>query len=712
MKKILPKFFLLCALSGLVALIVSSGLLDQLSFEILKAKQNEFISYRVENPFFVASAFLGLYILVAALSLPGALPMTLAGGAIFGLWQGALLVSAGSSIGATLAAASSRYLLRDWIESKYGNQLAPIHAGLERQGSLFLLSIRLVPLFPFFLVNLLMGLTRMPLRNFFFVSILGMAPATILFVNAGTELASLESPTGILSPRILFSLAALGIFPWLAKAFVSLLESRRVYARFQKPKKFDYNMIVIGAGAAGLVSSLIAATLRARVLLIEKHKMGGDCLNTGCVPSKAIIRSAKLVHQAKNSSALGLSPVEIPVDFAKVMDRVTSVVRAIEPHDSVERYTKLGVECLAGNACLIDPWTVEVDGKKLTTRNIILASGAEPALPTFPGLDQVKFFTTDTLWNLRELPKRLLILGGGPIGCELAQAFSRLGARVTQVEANDRILAREDSDVAEVVTERFRSEGIEILARHRALRFEQKGDSGIAVLETNGQEKRVEFDAVLIALGRKARTKGFGLEALGVQLKKSGEIEADSFLRTNFPNIYVCGDATGPYQFTHMAAHQAWFASINALFAPFWKFKVDYRIVPWCTYTDPEVARVGLSESEAKSKGIQVDVTKYGIDDLDRAIADGETHGFVKVLTQPGSDKILGATIVGAHAGEILIEFVTAMKFGIGLGKILQTIHSYPTFAEANKFAAGVWRKERAPEGLLRILGKIHSARR
>jgi pyruvate/2-oxoglutarate dehydrogenase complex dihydrolipoamide dehydrogenase (E3) component len=567
-------------------------------------------------------------------------------------------------------------------------------------------------LFPFFLVNLLMGLTRMPLRNFFFVSILGMAPATILFVNAGTELASLESPTGILSPRILFSLAALGIFPWLAKAFVSLLESRRVYARFQKPKKFDYNMIVIGAGAAGLVSSLIAATLRARVLLIEKHKMGGDCLNTGCVPSKAIIRSAKLVHQAKNSSALGLSPVEIPVDFAKVMDRVTSVVRAIEPHDSVERYTKLGVECLAGNACLIDPWTVEVDGKKLTTRNIILASGAEPALPTFPGLDQVKFFTTDTLWNLRELPKRLLILGGGPIGCELAQAFSRLGARVTQVEANDRILAREDSDVAEVVTERFRSEGIEILARHRALRFEQKGDSGIAVLETNGQEKRVEFDAVLIALGRKARTKGFGLEALGVQLKKSGEIEADSFLRTNFPNIYVCGDATGPYQFTHMAAHQAWFASINALFAPFWKFKVDYRIVPWCTYTDPEVARVGLSESEAKSKGIQVDVTKYGIDDLDRAIADGETHGFVKVLTQPGSDKILGATIVGAHAGEILIEFVTAMKFGIGLGKILQTIHSYPTFAEANKFAAGVWRKERAPEGLLRILGKIHSARR
>jgi pyruvate/2-oxoglutarate dehydrogenase complex dihydrolipoamide dehydrogenase (E3) component len=440
--------------------------------------------------------------------------------------------------------------------------------------------------------------------------------------------------------------------------------------------------------------------------------MGGDCLNTGCVPSKAIIRSAKLVHQAKNSSALGLSPVEIPVDFAKVMDRVTSVVRAIEPHDSVERYTKLGVECLAGNACLIDPWTVEVDGKKLTTRNIILASGAEPALPTFPGLDQVKFFTTDTLWNLRELPKRLLILGGGPIGCELAQAFSRLGARVTQVEANDRILAREDSDVAEVVTERFRSEGIEILARHRALRFEQKGDSGIAVLETNGQEKRVEFDAVLIALGRKARTKGFGLEALGVQLKKSGEIEADSFLRTNFPNIYVCGDATGPYQFTHMAAHQAWFASINALFAPFWKFKVDYRIVPWCTYTDPEVARVGLSESEAKSKGIQVDVTKYGIDDLDRAIADGETHGFVKVLTQPGSDKILGATIVGAHAGEILIEFVTAMKFGIGLGKILQTIHSYPTFAEANKFAAGVWRKERAPEGLLRILGKIHSARR
>lgn len=482
---------------------------------------------------------------------------------------------------------------------------------------------------------------------------------------------------------------------------------------YSKPSRFDRNLIVIGAGSAGLVSSYIAAAVKSKVTLIEKHKMGGDCLNTGCVPSKALIRTAKLLSQARHAQSYGIKNVNLEFDFADVMERVQRVIKTIEPHDSVERYTELGVECIEGQATITSPWSVEVNGQTLTTRSIIIATGARPFVPPIPGIEDIDYLTSDNIWELRELPKRLVVLGGGPIGSELTQCFARLGSKVSQIEMLPRIMIREDVEVSELITQKFRQEGVDVLVKHQAKRILAEGGRKRIVCENEGKEVEIEFDQLLVAVGRKANIQGFGLEELGIKLDQPGTIETNEFLQTSsYPNIYACGDVAGPYQFTHTAAHQAWYSSVNALFSPYKKFKVDYSVIPWATFTDPEVARVGLNESEAIEKGIPYEVTTYGIDDLDRAIADEEAHGMVKVLTVPGKDKVLGATIVGDHAGDLITEYITAMKHNIGLNKILGTIHIYPTLAEANKFAAGVWKKDHAPEGLLSWVEKFHRWRR
>lgn len=475
---------------------------------------------------------------------------------------------------------------------------------------------------------------------------------------------------------------------------------------------YDYNLIVIGAGSGGLVSAYIAAAMKAKVLLIEKHKMGGDCLNTGCVPSKALLRSAKMLNYVKRSQDFGFKQAKVEFEFADIMARVQRVISNIAPHDSVERYTKLGVECLQAEARVTGPHSVMVNGKTLSARAIVVATGARPLVPPIPGLDKVHYLTSDTLWGLKKLPKRLVVLGGGPIGCEMAQAFARLGSQVTLVEMAPQLLIREDDDVITEVTSRFQAEGIDVRTGHKAQSIEVRGKEQALVCDHHGAQVKILFDDILVALGRQANVTGFGLEELAVELTPRKTIAADPFLRTNLKSIYVVGDVTGPFQFTHVAAHQAWFASVNALLAPFKKFRADYRVIPWATFTDPEVARVGLNEKEAQAQGVPYEVTKYGMDDLDRAIADEEAHGFVKVLTVPGKDKILGATIVGHHAGDLLAEYVLAMKHGLGLNKILSTIHSYPTLAEANKYAAGVWRKAHAPEWALLILKTFHSWRR
>ena len=713
----MKKIVLLLIAAAIVA-VFAFDLHSLLTLDSLKSRLEQFREFQAESPFMVAGVFFAAYVAVTAFSIPGAAVMTLAAGALFGLLQGLIIVSFASTIGATLAFIGARYLLRDSVQAKFGNRLKAINEGVEREGAFYLFTLRLVPVFPFFLINLLMGLTSMKAFTFFWVSQLGMLAGTVVYVNAGTELAKIDSLSGILSPGLILSFVLLGIFPLIAKKVTDKIKARKVYAKWNKPAKFDRNMVVIGAGAAGLVSSYIAAAVKAKVTLIEAHKMGGDCLNFGCVPSKALIKSAKLAHQMRHAENYGLHATTPSFSFKAVMARVHEIIKAIEPHDSVERYTSLGVDVIQGYAKIIDPWTVEVqhnsgETSRLTARSIVIAAGAEPVVPALPGIETSGYLTSDTLWDefakREELPKRLVVLGGGPIGSELSQAFARLGSNVTQVELGDRIMVREDPEISEMAMASMRADGVNILTQHKAVRFERKGDQKILIAEHQGQTVEIEFDDVICAVGRKARLKGYGLEDIGVETNRT--VVTNEYLETLYPNIFAAGDVAGPYQFTHVAAHQAWYASVNALFGHLKKFKADYSVIPWATFTDPEVARVGLNEQDAKEQGIAYEVTRYGIDDLDRAIADSEAHGVVKVLTVPGKDKILGVTIAGVHAGDLLAEFVLAMKHGLGLNKILGTIHTYPTLAEANKYAAGEWKRAHAPEKLLVWLGKYHAWR-
>ncbi len=684
-----------------------------LSLHELKSRQDALQAYATAQPLISAGIFFAIYTAVTALSFPGAAILTLAAGAIFGLWFGTLIVSFASCVGATLAFLSARFILREWVQQRFGDKLESFNDGIEKDGAFYLFTLRLVPVFPFFLINLLMGLTRMRVVTYYWVSQLGMLAGTLVYVNAGTELARIASLRGILSPGLLLSFVLLGVFPLIAKKIIDGISARKVYAKWPRPKKADYNMVVIGGGSAGLVSAYIAAAVKAKVALIERHKLGGDCLNTGCVPSKALIRSAKLMSHINRAKEFGLADAHALMDFAAVMERVQRVITAIEPHDSVERYQGLGVDCVAGDAKIISPFAVEVtdaDGAKrtLTTRNIVIAAGAKPFVPPIPGLDQVGYLTSDTLWSLRVLPRRLVVLGGGPIGCELAQAFVRLGAQVTQVEMAERIMLREDAEVSEMVAARFRAEGIVLLTGHKAKQFLLEDDRKILIAEHADGDVHIEFDEVICAVGRAANLTGYGLEELGIGISKTRTVETNDYLQTLYPNIFAAGDVAGPFQFTHVAAHQAWYAAVNGLFGRFKKYKVDYSVIPWATFTEPEVARVGLNEQDAKAANIAVEVTLYPLDDLDRAIADEEAHGFVKVLTVPGKDKILGVTIVGEHAGDLIAEYVMAMKHGLGMNKILGTIHIYPTLAEANKYAAGVWKKAHAPFKLLEWVRRYH----
>ncbi|GAA6141687.1 FAD-dependent oxidoreductase [Hydrogenophaga sp. 5NK40-0174] len=718
------RLVLLLVLFAAVAAFFAFDLGRFFTLEQLRESQATFARWHAERPLALALAYFAVYVLITALSIPGATIITLAGGAVFGLWWGTLLVSFASTTGATLAFLVSRFILRDAVEQRFGSRLKEVHKGIEKEGAFYLFSLRLIPVVPFFVINLVMGLTRMRTLTFFWVSQIGMLAGTLVYVNAGTQLARIDSLKDILSPGLLASFVLLGVFPIIAKKVLDKFTERRALRDWsgQRPRQFDRNLVVIGAGAGGLVSAYIAATVKAKVTLVEAGKMGGDCLNYGCVPSKALIRSAKLAHQMQHAAQWGLHESPPKVNFPAVMERVANVIADIEPHDSVERYTGLGVDVVNGYARLVNPWTVEIDGddgkkQTLTTRSIVLATGARPFVPPLPGLEESGYVTSDTIWerfSQREAaPERLLVLGGGPIGCELAQSFARLGSSVTIIEMGDRVLARETQEAADMVKASLLADGVELLTAHKALRCETRNGGSRLVVEHAGREQALPYDELLIAVGRQPRLEGYGLETLGIPTRqRGGTIETNEYLQTLYPNIYAVGDVTGPFQLTHAAAHQAWYAAVNALFGDFKRFKADYRVIPRVTFTDPEVASVGLSPEQADMEGLAVEVTRYGIDDLDRAIADGQARGFVQVVTPPGKDTILGVTIVGAQAGELLAEYVLAMKHGLGLNKILGTIHAYPTMAEANKYAAGEWKRAHAPEDVLRWVQKFHDWRR
>ena len=711
------KVTLIVAIVAIISIFIGLDGHKLLTLANLQSHQASLAQWIEVNLLLAVAGYTAIYVLVTALSLPGAVIMTLAGGAFFGNIYGLLAVSLASTVGASLAFLVARFLMRDTLRSRYRETVAKMDRGVEKDGAFYLATLRLVPVFPFFLINLAMGLTSMKLRTYALVSWVAMLPGTFIYVNAGTQLGQIQSTSDIVSADLLISFALLGIFPLIAKFVVGFIRRRRVYANWQKPESFDYNLLVIGGGSAGLVSAYIAAAVKAKVALIEKHKLGGDCLNTGCVPSKALIRSAKAADTMRHANRYGLESVPVKGSFKNIMNRVKDVVAKIEPHDSPERYQKLGVDCIFGEAGFISPWELEVkhnDGRteRLTARSIVVATGGKPAMPPIPGLADMNPLTSDNLWDLEEQPQRLLVLGGGPIGSELAHAFARLGTQVTQVERDDRLLAKEDLDVSEVVKKQFEADGIDLRLNHAATKFCTENGEKVAYCDHKGQQVRIPFDQVLVAVGRSANTAGLNLNRIGIEPLPNGTVPVEDDMSLRYPNVFACGDVAGPYQFTHAASHQAWYAAVNGLFGQFKRFKVDYRVMPWVTFTSPEVARVGLSEAEAQEQGVAYEVTRYGLDDLDRAIAESEDYGFIKVLTPPGKDKILGAVVVGAHAGEILAEFTLAMKHGLGLNKILGTIHPYPTWNESAKYAAGEWKRAHAPEGILRLLEKLHGWRR
>ena len=706
--KLVIAAFILLAVGAYVAFDLG----QYLTLGFIQSRLASLQAFRDENFAVTAAIYFVFYVVATGISIPGAILLTLLGGAIFGLWWGTLLVSFASSIGATGAFLASRLLLRDWVQRRFGAYLAPINKGIAKDGAFYLFSLRMVPLVPFFVVNLLMGLTSISVPAYYFASQIGMFVSTLVYVNAGAELAQITSLSGLVSPSVLVSFTLLGVVPLAAKGVIGLMQKRKRLSSFKKPKRFDANVVVVGGGSAGLVTSLIVAGAKAKVVLVEKHRMGGDCLYTGCVPSKSIIRSGRIMEYIRRAEDYGIVDAAGKVDFAAVMRRVQTVIETIEPHDSPERFTSLGVECVSGAARLLSPYEVEVEGKRITTESIVIASGARPFIPPVPGLDGIDYLTSDNVWSLTELPPRLLVVGGGPIGCELAQAFSRLGSKVTQVDMAERIMPREDADVSAAVSTRFEAQGIKVLTSHRLQKFETVDGEHFMEAEHQGKTVRVAFDRVLLAIGRKANTEGFGLEEIGVVLTPQGTVEVNEYLQTSLPNVFACGDVAGPYQFTHMASYQAWFAALNAIAGGIWRSRVNYSVVPWATFTDPEVARVGLSEDEAKRRGIAYELTRYEMNHHDRSLADGEAHGFVKILTVPGKDKILGVTIVGYHAGEQIAEFVFAMTHNMGLKSISAVTHIYPTLGEANKFAANAWRSARLPTQYLPWLKRFFDWRR
>ena len=574
------KLLVLAIVAAAVAAYFAFDLGRYFSLDYFKSQQAAIDAYFRAHPVESAAIYFAAYVAVTGFSLPGAALLTLAGGAIFGLLWGVVIVSFASSIGATLAFLASRFVLRDWVQARFGDRLKPINDGIAKEGAFYLFALRLVPAFPFFVVNLVMGLTPIRTATYYWVSQVGMFAGTVVYVYAGTQLAQLTSLKGILSPGLLGAFVLLGLFPFIAKRILGAVKARKVYAKWPKPARFDRNVVVIGAGSAGLVTAYIAAAVKAKVTLVERHKLGGDCLNTGCIPSKALIRSAKFLSHVKRAKEFGIRSASADFDFADVMERVASVVKQVEPHDSAERYTGLGVDVVAGTARITGPWTVEIardDGTKqvLATRNIVIAAGARPFVPPIPGLAEAGPLTSDNVWELRTLPRRLVVLGGGPIGCELAQAFARFGSKVTQVEMLPRLMIREDPEVSALVKRSFEADGVDVLVDHKAKQVVVENGEKFLVVESGGAEKRIAFDEILVAVGRVANTAGYGLEELGIAVTKGRTVEVNEFLETGYPNIFACGDVAGPYQFTHTASHMAWYASVNALFGRFRKFRVD-----------------------------------------------------------------------------------------------------------------------------------------
>jgi pyruvate/2-oxoglutarate dehydrogenase complex dihydrolipoamide dehydrogenase (E3) component/uncharacterized membrane protein YdjX (TVP38/TMEM64 family) len=707
-------FIVWVLISGVFAAYIWFDVATFLNLEYVKIRYQDLELFEAENPFLSASLFFFLYVSVAALSIPGVLLMTLLSGAVFGFFKGFFLTSFASATGATIAFFISRFLLQDWVRSRFSFHFTSFMKSAEKDIDFYLFSLRMIPFFPFFLVNLLMGLTKISWKRFFLISQFGMATSSAVYVNAGAGLAQVASLSDLLSLKLLLSFTLLGIFPLFSRWVVARYKNNRAYRGYSEPGSYDADLIVIGGGAGGLVTSIIAADAQAKVVLIEQDKQGGECLYTGCVPSKSIIRSSKIMSYLRRASEFGIVEVQGRIDFSSVMQRANEIIKKIEPHDSVERYQSLGVNCLKGTAIIKTPFLVQVGNRKITTRTIVVASGSRPRIPVIEGSSEIVYLTSETIWSIDQLPGCFLIIGGGAMGCEFAQAFQNFGSNVIQIESAERLLPKEDEEVSLVIQKRFIEIGIDVLVGHRLLKFKKDGNQKTAVVQrlSDGIILNIAFDQVLYATGRIPNVENFGLEELGVEISPRGGIKVNARLQTNFRNIFAVGDVVGPLQHTNMASHQGFYAALNSVIGGPLQLAADHRVVPYATFTDPEIARVGLCELDAKMAGIAFDVSRYDLTKNDRLLTDGEALGFVNVITAANSDEILGVTIVGHHASEQIAEFVFAMTHRMGLKSLSKVNHIYPTVSESNRLLASSWRRQHIHKNIRTILAYFLKIRR
>ena len=693
--------------------------------------------------------FVVAYILATVFFLPGSV-LTLGAGALFGLVRGSILVSIASTLGAASAFLVGRYLARGWVEKRIeGNErFQAVDERVAREGWKIVGLTRLSPVFPFNLLNYAYGVTRVSLRDYFFASWIGMLPGTILYVYLGSlagDLAALgtagtSATTARWILRVAGLLATVAVTVYVARLAREALGERvvkgeafaadpgtpaedeserheemlvapmdehneRLVSNVRPPAWVNpqpagrYNLVVIGAGTAGLVTAAGAAGLGAKVALVESRYLGGDCLNVGCVPSKCVIRSSRAFADAREAHRFGVRiPGEAEADFSAVMERMRRLRAGISDHDSAGRFQDLGVDVFLGEARFSGPDTVEAAGRSLRFKKAVITTGARAAAPPIEGLAEAGYLTNETVFNLTERPTRLACIGGGPIGSELAQAFGRLGSEVALFEMGPHILSREDGDAAEIVQEAFLREGIRLILGCTIRRVEQRTETKVLHFESNGESGSITVDEILVGAGRAPNVEGLNLEAVGVAFDPRRGIEVNDRLQTTNPRIYAAGDVCMQWKFTHAADAAARIVIQNSLF--FGRKKLGALTMPWCTCTDPEIAHVGMYEGDANERGVKLDTFFRRMKEVDRAVADGEVEGFVKVHVEKGTDKILGATIVAPHAGEMIGELTLAMVEGIGLKGISGVIHPYPTQAEAIKQVADLYNRTRLTPGV------------
>jgi pyruvate/2-oxoglutarate dehydrogenase complex dihydrolipoamide dehydrogenase (E3) component len=471
-----------------------------------------------------------------------------------------------------------------------------------------------------------------------------------------------------------------------------------------------YNVVVIGAGTAGLVSASGAAGLGAKVALVERDLFGGDCLNVGCVPSKCLIRSSRVAHEARNTDQFGVSVAGVEVDFPAVMERVRRLRARISRHDAVQKFVNKDIDVFLGEGRFVGPHCVEVGEQRLDFDKAVIATGSRPRQPDIKGIEQAGYLTNETIFSLTERPDRLLVIGGGPLGCELAQAMQRLGSRVCIAERASQFLRREDTDAARILAESFQRDGIDVMLDTQARRVSRDGEDRVVQLVTDGKERTIRVDDILVGIGRQPNVEDLNLEAAGIEYTKRHGVEVDDRLRTTNHDVFAAGDVCLKYKFTHTADAAARIVVQNALF---WgRKKFSAQTIPWCTYTDPEIAHVGMYEHQAEERGIEVATFTQPLEDVDRAVADGEEEGFVKVHVRKGSDEILGATVVARHAGEMLSEITTAMNGDVGLAELAHVIHPYPTQAEAIRHTADAYNRTRLTPLAQKLTSSLMSWRR